>query len=102
MRRKGRREECDTTAHVFNLPTLVTLLNLPHMNFVRSFCDIVLEFSSIVDSFCCHTKVLWGQLFHQKENKGSFLQLSSVIHCTFGLVTRSITRLAQEQEHLAG
>ena len=46
MRRKGRREECDTTAHVINLSTLVMLLNLAHINFVRSFCDFVLEFTS--------------------------------------------------------
>ena len=64
MRKEGRREECDTTAHVINLPTLVMLLNLAHMNFVRFFCDFVLEFISIIDSFCCHLKVLWGQLFH--------------------------------------
>ena len=75
MRKEGRREECDTTAHVINLPTLDMLLNFAHMNFVRSFCDFVLEFTSIVDLFCCHTKVLRGQLFHQKENKGSFLQV---------------------------
>ena len=29
--------------------------------------DFLLEFTSIVDSFCCHNKVLWGQLFHQKR-----------------------------------
>ena len=51
MRKEGRREGFDTSAHVIYLPMQIMLLNLVHMNLVRSFCDFVLEFTSIVDLF---------------------------------------------------